>query len=291
MRRTYATHMIPPELKTEFRELMQEAVAADNLRAIAAAISPPISQRIEQLSLTPMLAEADELDATETANYQIPDDTVEAVWIEIGGTLERRLIEGTSFDVPTRTLAAYLSIKTQHLAHGNVGKMNDLMEAAVAGIVLARDTRTINALLLAGASSGISDTVATTATTAKVDSVIGQMEDLGSNITASIILCRSKRWTDIKAAAMELPNDFSAALRMKGAKGMFGDAVVVTTPLMPMNKMLFLPNMPVAKYPIRDKYSTQVANNVPALETGFVGYEDTGFAVTRNKRIGILTIT
>ena len=140
------TQVHSDEFMETMAKLMSEAVSSsEGLKALAAAIAPPIDMEIQTREITSLLLTKHKLPPGEEAKYQ-KKPKLNAYWISKDGDAVESGIQEEEVVFPIHRIHSMPMVDISVLKHGNVGTMLDIQKSAGDEIRKAIDKRTITVL-------------------------------------------------------------------------------------------------------------------------------------------------
>ena len=275
----------------EFMQLMAELMAEaaqshEGLRALAAAIAPPIDQEIKRREITSLLLTRHKLPVGEPAKYQ-KRPQLKAYWISKDGDAVESDILEEEVEFPIHRIHAMPIVDISVLKHGNVGTMLDIQKASADQIRKAIDKRTVTVL---SAAVPIDQTV-TVPGGKLTDEALGQalsfIED--KELRVKYILMRGARASDMRG--WDLDPQTQRELQLKGIFKIFNGADIISTASMPLDEVILVPEEEVGKFAIRQGLTTDTINEAKRFKTGWLAWMEAAHGVTRPDLLAKVVIT
>ncbi len=275
------------EFMQDMAALMSEAAESpEGLRALAAAIAPPIEQEIKRREITSLLLTSHNLPAGEAAKYQ-KRPTLKAYWISKDGDAVESGILEEEVEFPIHRIHSMPMVDISVLKHGNVGSMLDIQKAAATEIRKAIDKRTVT-VLSAAVSDDQTVTCAGGALTADaLNEAISFIED--KELRVKYILMRGSRANDMRSWGLD-PQTLRE-LQLKGIFKIYNGSEIISTATMPLTEVLLVAEEEVGKFAIRQKLTTDTINEAKRFKTGWLAWMEAAHGVTRSDLLAKVVIT
>ena len=268
-------------------KLMSEAAdSPEGLKALAAAIAPPIDMEIKTREITSLLLTKHKLPPGEEAKYQ-KKPKLNAYWISKDGDAVESGIQEEEVVFPIHRIHSMPMVDIGVLKHGNVGTMLDIQKSAGVEIRKAIDKRTITVL---SASVPVERTVTVTGgklTDEAINRAISFIEDM--ELRVKYILLRGARANDMRG--WELDPQTQRELQLKGIFKVYNGADIISTASMSMNEVILVPDEEVGKFAIRQMLSTDTINEPKRFKVGWLAWMEAAHGVTRPDLLAKVVIT
>ena len=275
------------EFEETMKALMSEAAeSAEGLKALAAAIAPPIDMEIKRREITSLLLTRHKLPPGEPAKYQ-KKPKLKAYWISKDGDAVESGILEDEVEFPIHRIHAMPMVDISVLKHGNVGSMLDIQKASATEIRKAIDKRTVTVL---SASVPAERTVTVTGgklTDDALNEAISFIED--QELRVKYILMRGRRQNDMRG--WELDPQTDRELFSKGMFKIYNGASIIATSAMPPDEILLVPDEEVGKFALRQPLTTETINEVKRFKTGWLAWMEAAHGVTRSDLLTKVVIT
>ena len=268
-------------------ELMAEAAESpEGLRALAAAIAPPIDQEIKRREVTSLLLTRHNLPVGEPAKYQ-KRPKLKAYWISKDGDAVESDIREEEVEFPIHRIHAMPMVDISVLKHGNVGSMLDIQKASADQIRRAIDKRTVTVL-----SAAVSEEQTVACSGGKLtDEALGQaisfIED--KELRVKYLLMRGARAGDMRG--WDLDPQTKRELQLKGIFKIYNGAEIISTSAMPLDEVILVPEEEVGKFAIRQNLTTDTINEAKRFKTGWLAWMEAAHGVTRPDLLAKVVIT
>ena len=257
--------------------LMTEALESpDGMKALAAAISPPISKEIARKEITSLLLTRHPLPKGEAAKYQIRPK-MKAYWISKDGYAVESGILEDEVEFPIHRLHSMPMVDISTLKHGNVGTMLDIQKAAADEIRKAIDRRTVNVLSTAVPAERTVTVTGGKLTEEAINQAISFIEDEESRVKS--ILIRGGRMNDMRGWGLDPQT--KRELIQKGLFKIYNGSDIIATSAMNLNEVILVPDEEVGKWPIREELTTETINEPKRFKTGWLAWMELGHGITR----------
>jgi len=267
--------------------LMSEAVETpEGLRALAAAIAPPIAQEIQRKEISTLLLQKHTLPKGERPIYQ-KKPTLKAYWISEDGEAREQEVGREEVEFPTSRVHSAPMVDISVLKHGNIGTLLDIQKSAADEIRKTVDARTISVISAAVPAANTVEVTGTTLTDDALNEAISIIEDL--ELTVKWIVMRGRRFNDIRD--WDLDPQTKAELRQKGVIKNYGTGSILLTSAMDVDEVLVLPDEEIGKLPIREALKTESVDRKTKFKTGWLIWQELGQGVTRPDITAKVTIT
>ena len=267
--------------------LMSEAVESpEGLRALAAAIAPPIEQEIKRKEISTLLLTKHTLPKGERPVYQ-KKPTLKAYWISEDGEAREQEVGRDEVEFPTSRVHAAPMVDISVLKHGNIGTLLDIQQSAADEIRKTIDARTISVISAAVPAANTVEVTGTALTDTALNEAISIIEDL--ELTVKWIIMRGRRFNDIRD--WDLDPQTKAELRQKGVIKNYGTGSILLTAAMDVDEVLLLPDEEIGKLPIREAVKAESIDRKTKFKTGWLLWTELGQGVTRPDVIAKISIT
>ena len=281
------TNVHSDEFMQAMAALMSEAAASpEGLRALAAAIAPPIDQEIKRREITSLLLTRHNLPAGEPAKYQ-KRPTLKAYWISKDGDAVESGILEEEVEFPIHRLHSMPMVDISVLKHGNVGSMLDIQKASATEIRKAIDKRTVTVL---GAAVPDAQTVTVAGgklTDEALNEAISFIED--KELRVKYILMRGARANDMRGWGLDPQT--KRELQLKGIFKTYNGAEIISTAAMPLSEVILVPEDEVGKFAIRQNLTTDTINETKRFKTGWLAWMEAAHGITRSDLLAKVVIT
>ena len=275
------------EFMAQMAALMTEAAASpEGLRALAAAIAPPIEQEIKRREITPLLLTQHKLPVGEPAKYQMRP-TLKAYWISKDGDAVESGILEEEVEFPIHRIHSMPMVDISVLKHGNVGSMLDIQKAAATEIRKAIDKRTVTVLSAAVSDDQTTACAGGALTDDALNKAISFIED--KELRVKYILMRGSRANDMRAWGLD-PQTLRE-MQLKGIFKIYNGSEIISTASMPLNEVLLVAEEEVGKYAIRQALTTDTINEAKRFKTGWLAWMEVAHGVTRPDLLAKVVIT
>lgn len=266
------------EQMEKYGQMMAEACESpEGLRALAAAIAPPIEVAIESREIASLLFTRDDLPVGERAVYQKPDKAVTAYWVSIDGDARRIEVGKEDIEIPTQRVHTNPMVDVSTLKHGNIGRLSDMQKSCADAITKQLNRRAVGVL---SAAVPVANTVTITGgklTDTGLNQAISILEDKG--LTARVITMRGGRFNDVRGFTLD--EQTKTELRQKGVIKNWGTANILLSSECNLAEVLIIPEDEIGKYPVREKLLVEPISVPTEFKTGWLAWTEVGFAVTR----------
>jgi len=247
--------------------LMSEAVESpEGLRALAAAIAPPIEQEIKRKEISTLLLSKHTLPKGERPIYQ-KKPTLKAYWISEDGEAREQEVGKDEVEFPTSRV---------HSAP-MVDILLDIQKSAADEIRKTIDSRTISVISAAVPSANTVEVTGSALTDDALNEAISILED--QELTVKWIVMRGRRFNDIRN--WDLDPQTKAELRQKGVIKNYGTGAILLTSAMDVAEILVLPDEEIGKMPVREAVKTESVDRKTKFKTGWLIWSELGMGVTR----------
>jgi len=266
--------------------MAQAAESPEGLRALAAAIAPPIEQEIKRREITSLLLTRHNLPAGEPAKYQ-KRPKLKAYWISKDGDAVESGILEEEVEFPIHRIHSMPMVDISVLKHGNVGSMLDIQKASATEIRKAIDKRTVTVL---GAAVPDDQTVTVAGgklTDEALNEAISFIED--QELRVKYILMRGARANDMRG--WDLDPQTKRELQLKGIFKVFNGADIISTATMPLNEIILVPEDEIGKFAIRQNLTTDTINEAKRFKTGWLAWMEAAHGITRSDLLAKVVIT
>ncbi len=257
--------------------LMSEAVESpEGLRALAAAIAPPIAQEIKRKEISTLLLGKHTLPKGERPVYQ-KKPMLKAYWISEDGEAREQEVGKDDVEFPTSRVHSAPMVDISVLKHGNIGTLLDIQKTAADEIRKTIDNRTISVISSAVPAANIVEVTGSTLTDDALNEAISIIED--QELTVKWIVMRGRRFNDIRS--WDLDPQTKAELRLKGVIKNYGTGSILLTSAMDVTEILVLPDEEIGKLPVREAVKTESVDRKTKFKTGWLIWSELGMGVTR----------
>ncbi len=275
------------EFMEAMAELMAEAAESpDGLRALAAAIAPPIDQEIKRREITSLLLTRHKLPAGEPAKYQ-KRPKLKAYWISKDGDAVESGILEEEVEFPIHRIHAMPMVDISVLKHGNVGSMLDIQKASADEIRKAIDKRSVTVLSAAVPEDKTVTVAGGKLTDEAINEAISFIED--QELRVKYILLRGARANDMRG--WELDPQTKRELQLKGIFKIYNGAEIISTASMPLSEVILVPEEEVGKFAIRQALTTDTLNEPKRFKTGWLAWMEVAHGITRPDLLAKVVIT
>ncbi len=275
------------EFEEKMAMLMAKATESpEGMRALAAAIAPPIDMEIKTKEITSLLLTRSKLPAGEPAKFQ-KRPKLKAYWISKDGDAIESGIQEEEVIFPIHRIHSMPMVDISVLKHGNVGTMLDIQKSAGGEIRKAIDTRTITAL---SAATPIERTVTVTGgklTTEAMNEAFSFIED--QELRVKYILMRGRRATDMRG--WDLDPQTRREMQMKGIFKIYNGADIISTASMLLNEIILVPDEEIGKLPIRQNLTTDTINETKRFKIGWLAWMELAHGILRPDLLAKIVIT
>ena len=270
-------NVLTQEYMEAMAALMAEALdSPEGIKALAAAIAPPIEQEIKRKEITSLLLNQHNLPKGEPAKYQ-KKPKVQAYWISKNGEAMSSDVDGDEVEFPVHRIHSMPMVDVSTLKHGNIGTLLDIQKGAADAIRREIDRRTISVLSAAVPAANTVTVTGGKLTEDALNEAMSIIED--QELTLSCIVMRGRRFTDMKGWPLDPQTKLE--LRQKGLIKVYGGADILVTSAMPMEEVLLIPDEEIGKYPIRETLKTDTIEQKQRFKTGWLVWMEVGHGVTR----------
>ena len=257
--------------------LMGEAVESpEGLRALAAAIAPPIEQEIKRKEISTLLLSKHTLPKGERPVYQ-KRSHLKAYWISVDGEAREQEVGRDEVEFPTGRVHSAPMVDISVLKHGNIGTLLDIQKQAADEIRKAVDHRTVTVVSAAVPEENVVEATGAALTDEALNEAISILED--KELTVKWIVMRGRRFNDIRSWALDPQTKLE--LRQKGVIKNYGTGGILLTSAMPADEVLVLPDEEVGKLPIREAVHVDSVDRKTKFKTGWLIWTELGMGVTR----------
>jgi len=258
-------------------KLMSEAAGSpEGLKALAAAIAPPIEMEIQTREITSLLLTKHKLPAGEEAKYQ-KKPKLNAYWISKDGDAVESGIQEEEVVFPIHRIHSMPMVDIGVLKHGNVGTMVDIQKSAADEIRKAIDKRTVTVISAAVPAERTVTVTGGKLTDEALNQAISFIEDM--ELRVKYILLRGARANDMRG--WELDPQTKRELQLKGIFKTYNGADIIATASMAMNEVILVPEEEVGKFAIRQALSTDTVNEPKRFKVGWLAWMEAAHGVTR----------
>jgi hypothetical protein len=275
------------EFMQAMAELMaQAAESPEGLKALAAAIAPPIEQEIDRREITSLLLTKQKLPAGEPAKFQ-KKPKLKAYWISKDGDAVESGILEEEVEFPIHRIHSMPMVDISVLKHGNVGTMLDIQKAAADEIRKAIDVRSVTVLSAAVPQERTVTVAGGKLTDEALNQAISFIED--QELAVKYILMRGARANDMRGWGLD-PQTLRE-MQMKGIFKIYNGAEIISTAAMALDEVILLPDEEVGKFAIRQPLSTDTINEPKRFKTGWLAWMEAAHGVTRSDLLAKVVIT
>ena len=257
--------------------LMSEAVESpEGLRALAAAIAPPIEQEIKRKEISPLLLTKHTLPKGERPVYQ-KKPQVKAYWISEDGEAREQEVGKDEVEFPTSRVHSAPMVDISVLKHGNIGSLLDIQQSAATEIRKTTDSRTVSVISAAVPAANTVEVTGSALTHDALNEAISILED--QELTVKWIVMRGRRFNDIRD--WDLDPQTKLELRQKGVIKNYGTGGILLTSAMDLSEILILPDQECGKIPVREAVKTESVDRKTKFKTGWLIWSELGMGITR----------
>ena len=275
------------EFLARMAELMAYAAeSGEGLKALAAAIAPPIDMEIKRREITSLLLTKHKLPPGEPAKYQ-KRPKLKAYWISKDGDAVESGILEDEVEFPIHRIHSMPMVDVSVLKHGNVGTMVDIQKAAADEIRKAIDKRTVTVLSAAVPPERVVTCSGGKITDTAMNQAFSLIEDL--ELTVKTVLLRAPRMNDMRG--WNLDPQTARELIQKGFLKIYNGADLVVSSQMPLDEIVLLPDEEVGKFAIRQDLTTDTINEPKRFRTGWLAWMEAAHGITRPDLLAKIVIT
>ena len=257
--------------------LMAEALdSPEGIKALAAAIAPPIEQEIKRKEISSLLLTKHNLPKGERPVYQ-KKPRVKAYWISNEGEAREQEVGKDEIELPVNRIHSAPMVDISVLKNGNIGTLMDIQTAAADEIRKEIDKRTITVLSAAVPAANTVEVTGVTLTEEALNEAVSIIEDL--ELSVKYIVMRGRRFNDLRA--WNLDQETRAELRAKGVIKNYGTGGILLTAAQAMDEVLLIPDEEVGKMPVRETLKTETIEQKTRFKTGWLVWSEQGQGVTR----------
>jgi len=257
--------------------LMSEAVESpEGLRALAAAIAPPIEQEIQRKEISSLLLTKHTLPKGERPVYQ-KRPQLKAYWISEDGQAREQEVGKDEVEFPTSRVHSAPMVDISVLKHGNIGTLVDIEQAAADEIRKTVDGRSVSVISAAVPAANVVEVTGSALTDDALNEAISILED--QELTVKWIVMRGRRFNDMRG--WDLDPETKLELRQKGVIKNYGTGGIMLTAAMPADEILILPDEEIGKLPIREALKSESVDKKTKFKTGWLIWSELGAGVTR----------
>jgi hypothetical protein len=268
-------------------ELMaQAAESPEGLKALAAAIAPPIEQEIDRREITSLLLTKQKLPPGEPAKFQ-KKPKMKAYWISKDGDAVESGILEEEVEFPIHRIHSMPMVDISVLKHGNVGTMLDIQKSAADEIRKAIDKRTVTVLSAAVPNDKTVVVAGGKLTDEAMNEAISFIED--QELRVKYILIRGARANDMRG--WELDPQTKREMQLKGIFKIYNGAEIIATSAMPMDQVILVPEEEVGKFALRQALTTDNINEPKRFKVGWLAWMEVAQGITRPDLLAKVTIT
>ncbi len=276
------------EFQRQMGSLMSEALKTpDGMRALAAAIAPPIEQTIKQKEITSLLLTQGKLPVGESAKYQ-KKPKVRVYWISPNGNVAESELDEEEIEFPIRRIAGNPMIDVSVLQNGNVGRLNDMQVATGNEIRKKIDGKTVTLISGAVPESNTITLAGGKLTAAGMDQAMTVLEDM--EMSTKYILMRGKHISELRQDA-DLDPVTARELNQKGIFNRYNGAEIINSASVPQGTVLLLPDEEIGKFPIRKPIAAEPTNEPKRFKAGWVVWMEAAQCITRPDLLTKISIT
>lgn len=274
------------EFMKEMAALMTQALESEEgMRALAAAIAPPIEQAIAVKEISSLLLNEHVLPKGERPIYQ-KKPTAKAFWISKEGEARESEIGSEEVEFPTSRIHANPMVDIEVLKNGNIGTLMDIQQSTADEIRKEKDRR---ALTVISAAVPAANTITITGgklTEAALNEAISILED--QELTVKWIVMRGRRFNDMRDWELDPVTDLE--LRQKGVVKNWGTGSILLTSAAVLTEILIIPDVEIGKIPIEWKLQSDAVNAQTRFKTGWLVWEQLGHGITRPEVLAKIVI-
>ena len=271
------TQVHTEEFEATMARLMSEAVASpEGLKALAAAIAPPIDMEIQTREITSLLLTKMKLPAGEPAKFQ-KKPKLKAYWISKDGDAVESGIVEDEIEFPVHRIHSMPMVDVSVLKHGNVGTMVDIQKSTADEIRKTIDKRTVTVLSAAVPPERTVTVTGGKLTEEAVNEAISFIEDM--ELSVKYMLLRGARANDMRS--WNLDPQTKRELQLKGIYKIYNGAEIISTASMEKNEVILFPDEEVGKFAIRQPLSTETINEPKRFKTGWMAWMEAAHGVLR----------
>ena len=284
---TTQTNVNSDEFMDQMATLMSQAAESpEGLRALAAAIAPPIDQEIKRREITSLLLTRHKLPPGEPAKYQ-KRPTLKAYWIsKDGDAIESGILED-EVEFPIHRIHSMPMVDISVLKHGNVGSMLDIQKASADEIRKAIDKRTVTVISAAVPAERTVTVSGGKLTEDAINEALSLIED--QELRVKYVLMRGRRANDMRGWGLDPQT--KRELQQKGIFKVYNGADIIMTGAMPQNEIILLPDEEVGKFALRQALTTDTVNEPKRFRTGWLAWMEAAHGVTRPDLLAKVVIT
>jgi hypothetical protein len=258
-------------------KLMSEAVSSpEGLKALAAAIAPPIDMEIQTREITSLLLTKMKLPPGEPAKFQ-KKPKLKAYWISKDGDAVESGIVEDEVEFPIHRIHSMPMVDISVLKHGNVGTMLDIQKSAADEIRKAIDKATVTVLSSAVPAERTVTVTGGKLTEDAVNEAISFIEDM--ELSVKYLLMRGARANDMRG--WNLDPQTKRELQLKGIFKIYNGAEIIATSTMPLTEVILFPDEEVGKFALRQALSTETINEPKRFKTGWLAWMEAAHGVLR----------
>jgi len=284
---TTKTNVHSDEFLARMAELMAYAAeSGEGLKALAAAIAPPIDMEIKRREITSLLLTKHKLPPGEPAKYQ-KRPKLKAYWISKDGDAVESGILEDEVEFPIHRIHSMPMVDVSVLKHGNVGTMIDIQKAAADEIRKAIDKRTVTVLSAAVPPERVVTCSGGKITDTAMNQAFSLIEDL--ELTVKTVLMRAPRMNDMRG--WNLDPQTARELIQKGFLKIYNGADLVVSSQMPLDEIVLIPDEEVGKFAIRQDLTTDTINEPKRFRTGWLAWMEAAHGITRPDLLAKIVIT
>ena len=284
---TTKTNVHSDEFLARMAELMAYAAeSGEGLKALAAAIAPPIDMEIKRREITSLLLTKHKLPPGEPAKYQ-KRPKLKAYWISKDGDAVESGILEDEVEFPIHRIHSMPMVDVSVLKHGNVGTMVDIQKAAADEIRKAIDKRTVTVLSAAVPPERVVTCSGGKITDTAMNQAFSLIEDL--ELTVKTVLMRAPRMNDMRG--WNLDPQTARELIQKGFLKIYNGADLVVSSQMPLDEIVLIPDEEVGKFAVRQDLTTDTINEPKRFRTGWLAWMEAAHGITRPDLLAKIVIT
>lgn len=275
----------------EYAELMRTAMreaseSPEGMRALAAAIAPPIQTMIDEREISSLLLTKQKLPAGEPAKFQ-KRAGVKAYWIASNGDAIASDVTQDEVEFSINRLHSMPMVDISVLKHGNVGTMLDIQKDSADAIRKKRDQKTLSVISAAVLPAMTVTCSGGHLTAEALGQAIAKIEDL--ELSVKYIVLRGSRINEMKGWGLDPVTE--RELRMKGIFNSYNGAELVNTSSMSVSEVLLIPDEEIGKLAFREPIKADQIDVKQQFKTGWLVWEELAQGVTRSDIIAKVTIT
>ena len=249
---------------------------ADGLRAIAAAIAPPIYDEIKQKEIASLLLTENKLPKGEPARYNKIRE-VKAFWIAAGGQVHRSNMNEEEIEFPIDRVASNPAVDVSVLRNGDVYRLTDMEKWAGSAIRKKLNERTVSVVSAAVPEANTVEVAGAALTETALNQAISILED--KDLSLKYIVLRGGRFNDMRS--WDLDPVTERELREKGIVKFYSGAQVLLTAASKLDEVLLIPDEEVGKFAIRTPIAVEPDNRPSEFKVSWVVWMELALGVLR----------